>query len=84
MIAKFGDDRHFSEKINLRCGATKFQLPLKSMSSIERSTQPVSVLTCKVLNEFVLVKNSPRIHGEVNEPITEQSPSIHIFKGQFY
>jgi hypothetical protein len=32
--------------------ATKFQLTLKSMWTIERSSQPLPVLTCKVLHGF--------------------------------
>ena len=35
--------------------ATKFQLTLKTMRTIERSSPHLVVLTCKVLHEFVLI-----------------------------
>jgi hypothetical protein len=35
--------------------ATQFQLTLKSMWTFERLSQPLPVLTCKELHEFVLV-----------------------------
>ena len=44
-------DGHLSEKITLHCG----HLTLKSMWTIERLSQHPSLLTCKVLHEFVLV-----------------------------